>query len=104
VTPDDVVGAFNFLMFRDDLSGPVNITSPNPVTNKQFTKALGRAISRPTILPVPSFGIKMLFGEMGQEMLLEGQRAIPTKLQDAGFEFEFVGIEDALRHVMGKYD
>ncbi|MGM0557544.1 MAG: TIGR01777 family oxidoreductase [Myxococcota bacterium] len=103
VTPDDVVGAFNFLMMRDDLDGPFNVTSPNPVTNKQFTKALGRVISRPTILPVPSFGIKMLFGEMGQEMLLEGQRAIPTRLQDAGFEFEFVGIEDALRHVMGKY-
>jgi hypothetical protein len=103
VAPDDVVGAFNFLMMRDDLDGPFNITSPNPVTNKQFTKALGRVISRPTILPVPSFGIKMLFGEMGQEMLLEGQRAIPTRLQDTGFEFEFVGIEDALRHVMGEY-
>lgn len=104
VTDDDLVGAFNFLMFRDDLEGPFNVTSPNPVTNKEFTKALGRVLSRPTFIPVPSFGIKLLFGEMGQEMLLEGQRAIPERLQQAGFEFEFVGIEDALRHVLGRHE
>ena len=70
-----------------DLSGPVNVTAPNPVTNAQFTKALGSALSRPTILPVPGFAIRTLFGEMGDEMLPRASASSPAKLLDAGFEF-----------------
>ena len=70
------------------------------MTNAQFTKALGSALSRPTILPVPGFAIRTLFGEMGDEMLLSGQRVLPAKLLDAGFEFAAptidVGLEQAL--------
>jgi uncharacterized protein len=97
---EDIVSAYRRAL-STDLSGPVNVTAPNPVTNAQFTKALGSALSRPTILPVPGFAIRTLFGEMGDEMLLSGQRVLPAKLLDAGFEFAAptidVGLEQALR-------
>ena len=96
---DDILGSYRRAL-STDLSGPVNVTAPNPVTNAQFTKALGSALSRPTILPVPGFAIRTLFGEMGDEMLLSGQRVLPAKLLDAGFEFAAptidVGLEQAL--------
>ena len=96
---EDIVSAYRRAL-STDLSGPVNVTAPNPVTNEQFTKALGSALSRPTILPVPGFAIRTLFGDMGDEMLLSGQRVLPAKLLDAGFEFSAptidVGLERAL--------
>jgi hypothetical protein len=96
---EDIVGAYRRAL-STDLSGPVNVTAPNPVTNEQFTKALGSALSRPTIFPVPGFAIRTLFGAMGDEMLLSGQRVLPAKLLGAGFEFAAptidVGLEQAL--------
>ena len=96
---EDIVGAYRRAL-STDLSGPVNVTAPNPVTNEQFTKALGSALSRPTIFPVPGFAIRTLFGDMGDEMLLSGQRVLPAKLLDAAFEFAAptidVGLERAL--------
>lgn len=83
-----------------DVDGVLNLTAPNPVTNEQFTKALGRALNRPTVLPVPGFAIRTLFGEMGATMLLGGQRVLPARLVDSGFEFTAptidVGLERAL--------
>ena len=70
--------------------------APNPCTNLEFTKALGRVISRPTILPFPAFAVKLLFGQMGEEMLLGGVRAVPGKLVESGFEFQHPTIKDAL--------
>ena len=96
---DDILNSYRQAL-TTDLSGPVNVTAPNPVTNTQFTKALGSALSRPTIVPVPGFAIRTVFGEMGDEMLLSGQRVLPAKLLDAGFEFAAptidVGLEQAL--------
>jgi uncharacterized protein (TIGR01777 family) len=83
-----------------DVAGVLNATAPNPVTNEQFTKALGKALRRPTVLPVPGVAIRTLFGEMGERMLLEGQRVLPARLLESGFVFSAptidVGLERAL--------
>lgn len=83
-----------------DLAGAVNLTAPTPVTNCQLTKALGKVLNRPTILPVPAFAARAAFGQMGQEMLLEGQRVLPARLLDAGFEFSAPTIETGLAQAL----
>ncbi len=98
---DDVVAAYAFVLERDDLSGPIDLTSPNPVTNSHFTSALGHALRRPTVLPVPAVAIRMLFGEMGDAALLQGQRALPARLLDAGFSFRFGDLEAAIERALG---
>ena len=96
---DDLTAGYGHAL-RHDIAGAVNLTSPNPVTNAQFTKALGSALGRPTVFPVPAFAARTLFGEMGEQMLLGGQRVLPARLQDAGFDFVAatidVGLERAL--------
>jgi uncharacterized protein (TIGR01777 family) len=84
----DWIAATEFLLEREEISGPVNVTSPNPVTNTEFTHALGAALGRPTFMPVPSLAIKLLFGaELAEEMIFGSQRVLPKRLQDAGYEF-----------------
>ena len=96
----DLVNIFSFLLEQKDLSGPINLTAPEPVTNTAFTKALGRALGRPTFLPaVPGFVLKMIKGEFGT-LLLKGQRVIPKRLIDAGFRFQFPAIKDALNDLV----
>lgn len=95
VALDDVTSAYAFVL-GSPLSGAVNLCAPNPVTSRQFTDALGRALHRPTIFPVPEFAIRTLFGEMGDNMLLRGRRALPARLLEAGFEFAYPEIDDAL--------
>lgn len=97
---DDLVAAYQFVLGRDDLSGPVDLTSPNPVTNSHFTSALGHALRRPTVLPVPAVAIRMLFGEMGDAALLQGQRALPARLLEAGFSFAYEDLDRALAHAL----
>ena len=72
------------------------------MTNATFASALGRALGRPTVVPVPSFAVKAAFGELGKEALLWGQRVIPQKLNKAGFEFFYEGVEDSLRFQLGR--
>jgi uncharacterized protein (TIGR01777 family) len=96
---EDLVRAY-VLAVDGDLAGVVNLTSPNPVTNAQLTKALGRALKRPTVLPVPAFAARTVFGQMGQEMLLEGQRALPARLLEEGFEFTAPTIEAGLAQAL----
>ena len=95
----DVVSAYR-LVLTSDLAGPVNLAAPNPVTSRQFAKALGRALRRPAVLPAPALGIKLLFGEKGEEVLLFGQRALPARLLDAGFEFSAPTLETALAQAL----
>lgn len=98
----DQVGAIRFLL-EHDVAGPVNLTSPAPVTNAVFTKALGRVLRRPTFLPVPSFGPKLLVGsELAQALLLDGQRVLPEVLLDAGYEFRHSDLETTLRQLLHK--
>lgn len=95
----DEVRAIRFLVEREDASGPYNLTAPNPVTNAELTRALGRVLGRPALLPVPALALKVLFGEMAT-VLLDGQRAVPRRLLEAGFSFEFTDVEAALRDLL----
>ncbi|MEZ6116097.1 MAG: TIGR01777 family oxidoreductase [Pirellulaceae bacterium] len=78
------------------LNGPVNLVAPQPVTNREFTKTLGSVLNRPTIFPVPAFAAKLAFGQMADDLLLSSTRVLPQRLTDAGFQFEFGGIKEAL--------
>ena len=97
---DDLIKIIHFALENEELNGAINATAPNPVTNEEFTKTLGKVLNRPTFIPIPAFGIKLLFGEMGETILLQGCRVIPKRLQDAGFEFEFTDLETAFKHVI----
>ncbi len=97
---DDVILAFSFLIENKKQSGIYNLTAPNPITNAHFTKALGKQLKRPTIFSVPSFIIKTLFGEMGETLLLKGQRVLPKQLQQAGFIFKYPKINEALESII----
>ncbi|MDX6305087.1 MAG: uncharacterized protein QOI77_2056 [Blastocatellia bacterium] len=97
VAIDDVVGAIKLALKDESIRGPLNIVSPRPVTNEEFTKTLGHVLSRPTALSVPAFAARLAFGEMADEMLLTSQRVIPKRLNDAGFEFEYPELEGAFR-------
>ena len=96
ISIDDEIGAIVHLLTAD-VSGPVNLTAPNPVTNQQFTAALGRAVRRPTFFSVPAFAPKILVGgEFAEQLLLTGQRVLPTKLQQSGYVFTHSTLDDAL--------
>ena len=97
---DDLIKIIHFALENDDLRGAINATAPNPVKNEQFTDTLGKVLHRPTIIPIPEFGIKLLFGEKGKTLLLEGARVLPKKLEDKGFRFTFANLEEALNHVL----
>ena len=97
---DDLAEAIHYALVNESLRGAVNAVSPNPVTNAEFTKTLGRALRRPTIFPAPRFAIKLLFGEMGREALLASFRVKPVKLTEAGFKYRFPDLETALRHLL----
>lgn len=99
---DDVVGAILHCLMEDDLSGAVNVTAPNPVTNATFTTILGQVLGRPTLVPVPALAVKAAFGQLGQEALLWGQRVLPRRLEASGFTFAFDGVEDSLRYQLGR--
>ena len=86
-----------------DLSGPVNAVAPRPVTNREFTEALGKALSRPTPLPVPAFALRLAVGgEMADALLLASARVIPRRLEETGYRFRFPELSAALRHLLGK--
>ncbi len=104
IAMEDLVGVFHELLYRQDLSGPVNATAPGAVTNKEFTKVLGKVLKRPTIAPLPGFVVKALFGEMGEALLLEGQKVQPAKLEKMGFEFFYPDLESALHWQLGRLE
>jgi uncharacterized protein (TIGR01777 family) len=97
----DEARAIRFLIDNDAASGPVNVTSPNPVTNKEFGKALGRAMGRPSFVPVPGFAMRMIVGE-ASVMILDGQRVVPDKLLELGFIFRFPNVEKALQDLVNR--
>ncbi|MEX2031673.1 MAG: DUF1731 domain-containing protein, partial [Dehalococcoidia bacterium] len=93
---EDEVRALEFLL-TSEVAGPVNLSSPETVTNTGVTKALGRVLKRPTFMPVPGFALKALLGEMADALLLSGQRVVPAVLSDAGFTWNYPTIESAVR-------
>lgn len=92
----DVVRVFHHILVTDSLDGPVNVSTPMPVTNEEFAKTLGRVLSRPAILPVPAFGLRLALGEMA-DMVLGSVRLDSSKLTGSGFEFRYPELEEALR-------
>lgn len=97
----DAVAAILFAMDTATLSGPVNVTAPDPVTNAEFTRALARAVHRPAILPAPAFALRLALGEMADEALLASQRAVPARLIEAAFGFTSPTIGEALKAALG---
>jgi hypothetical protein len=98
---DDLVAAYK-LALTGDLAGAFNLVSPNPVTNAQFTKAFGKAIRRPTVFPLPALAVRSLFGQMGDEVLLGSQRALPARLLGAGFTFRYPHLPEALERALAE--
>jgi uncharacterized protein (TIGR01777 family) len=98
ISLEDEVRALQFAISEDQLAGPVNLTGPAPVTNAEFTTALGRAVNRPTPLLMPGFAVRAALGEFADEGLLIGQRAIPAALERSGFEFHHNTVGEALRY------
>ncbi|GBD35653.1 Epimerase family protein [bacterium HR36] len=96
----DAVKAFQFVLEQEGLRGPVNFTSPQPVTNAEFTRTLGRVLRRPTIFPMPAFAARLVFGEMADALFLSSARVVPKKLRDHGFTFDYPELESALRHLL----
>jgi len=101
VAIDDVVNAIKLALKDESILGPLNIVSPNPVTNEVLTKTLGHVLNRPTALAMPAFAARLAFGEMADEMLLVSQRVVPKKLTEARFEFRFPDLESALKEYVG---
>jgi len=98
----DLLRALVFLMETDAITGAVNVTAPNPATNAQFSHTLGEVLHRPALATVPEFAVKLMFGEMGEETLLSGQRVLPQRLLDSRFHFDYPELAGALRHELGK--
>ncbi len=97
---DDAVGAIAHALTNESVAGPVNVVAPQPVTNSEFTKALGHALGRPTIFPVPAFGLRLALGEMADALLLSSARVEPAQLKATGYQFNYPQLDAALRHVL----
>ncbi|MGC2109985.1 MAG: TIGR01777 family oxidoreductase [Candidatus Korobacteraceae bacterium] len=99
---DDLIGAMTFALQQETLRGPVNAVGPAPARNEEFVRALGRALHRPTIFPLPTFVVRTLMGEMGEELLLTSARVLPAKLEAAGYKFQHAELYEALRAVLAE--
>ncbi len=101
ISLEDVVGAIRFALDTSSLDGPVNLTSPHPVTNVEFTRALAHQLHRPAVVPAPAFALRIALGEMADEAILASSRAVPTKLLAAGFRFAHATVAEALAAALG---
>lgn len=99
---DDAIGALHHALVTDALSGAVNLTAPEPVTSRAFAKTLGKVLGRPAVLPAPAFVLRLALGEAADEMLLAGQRVMPTRLEASGYRFRHRELRDALRMQLGR--
>lgn len=102
ITIDDLVRGIDFCLTHEELRGPVNLSCPEPVTNAEFTKTLGRVLHRPAILPAPAFALRLALGEMADALLLSSLRVVPERLRQSGFQFDYPVLEPALRHVLDR--
>lgn len=102
VSLEDVAGAVQHVLKSEELSGPVNVVAPAAVPQREFARCLGKALSRPSFLPVPSFVLRLLFGEMARELLLSGARVHPARLLASGYRFRHPELEGAFRSLLGE--
>jgi hypothetical protein len=98
----DTIGAIHHAVCTASLKGAVNGVSPNPVTNAEFTRVLARVLSRPAVLSMPAFALRLVLGEMADALLLTSARVMPTRLQASGYQFRYPELEGALRHLLGR--
>jgi len=96
----DVIQGLKLVIEHNSITGPVNFVAPNPVTNSEFTKSLGEAVSRPTLFPMPSFAARLAFGEMADALLLSSAKVEPKRLQESGYRFEFENLQPALAAIL----
>ena len=102
VALDDVVGSIIHALENDSVEGPVNVGSPDPLTNAEYTKVLGKVLNRPTVFPLPAPAARLMLGEIADELLLASARMEPAKLKETGYEFRYPELEAALRHLLGR--
>lgn len=102
IASDDAVGAVHHVLQTESLDGPINVTAPNPVRNREFSAALGRALRRPVLVPVPGAALRLIYADMADTALLASQRALPARLSETGYEFRYPELPAALRHVLGR--
>jgi hypothetical protein len=102
VALDDVVGSVLHALTDEGVEGPVNVGSPNPMTNAEYTKVLGKVLGRPTVLPLPAPAARIMLGEVADALLLASQRMRPARLQATGYAFRYPQLEGALRHLLGR--
>lgn len=102
ITLDDVIGAIHHALTTESLRGPMNVTAPQPVTNRVFTATLGGVLRRPTVLPLPASVLRLALGDMADELLLSSTRVQPRQLEDTHYPFRQPELDGALRHVLGK--
>jgi uncharacterized protein (TIGR01777 family) len=102
ISLDDEIGAIRHLLDRADLSGPVNGTSPQPVTNAEFTKTLGAVLHRPTVVPLPAFAARLAMGEMADALLLASARVVPRELERSDYVFRHPDLRGCLTAALGK--
>jgi len=100
ISLDDEIAVINFAIENENLRGAINAVSPHPVTNEEFTKTLGEVLYRPTFLPLPEFAVSMIFGEMGDALLLASTKVLPNRLEEAGFEFKYPDLKAAIGHAV----
>ena len=101
VALDDVVGAIVHALEGDSVEGPANVGSPNPLTNAQYTRVLGKVLNRPTVFPLPAPAARLALGEVADALLLASQRMEPARLNETGYEFRYPELEVTLRHLLG---
>jgi uncharacterized protein (TIGR01777 family) len=102
VAVDDVVGAILHSLSNDSLSGPVNVTAPDPPPNAEYTKTLGGVLGRPTLFPLPAPAARLALGEVADELLLASQRVEPARLKESGYSYRYPDLEGTLRHLLGR--
>jgi uncharacterized protein len=103
ISIDDVVGVIEHALDRDSISGPVNTVAPTPVRNAEFTRTLAEVLGRPAFMRVPAFAVRLLLGEMADELLFASARVLPAKLRDTGYRFRHPLLAEALRHVLAPH-
>lgn len=99
---DDVLGALTLALSRESMKGPINLVSPHSITNAEFTRVLGEVLHRPTLIPLPAFAARLVFGEMADELLLCSARVEPSRLEQEGYQFLYPNLKDALRYFTRK--
>jgi uncharacterized protein (TIGR01777 family) len=102
VVIDDVVGTILHALEEDSLKGPVNVAVPEPLTNAEYTRTLGRVLGRPTIFPLPAPAARVMLGQVADELLLASQRIEPARLKETGYSYRYPELEGALRYLLGR--